>query len=617
MDTPERRTLSCPIGYLKTDLQRNAQEKIYVELLKNVDAEEVEGLQLYPAGWPRKVLITFKDNRVKHDILRRGLVMFGCTVEMREEGCFMPKVYIKDIPVEISNDKVVEMLSVYGEVVRIESVYLRVEGKLTSCLTGERIAYMKNIENIPQTVTMTINGVNITGNIKCSQNEHQNRPNPSNAHADEWGSGVNNNRIKKCHSCGKEDHLNSDCPENKGIKENENVLVYYSPKCPLSGWSTEYPFKIDNTEYICTDQFILEEKCYQFGDTRTAKLIREETNPKNMRRIAENIRGYNHAEWMNMAEEVTAKALWYKFTDPTASGAREYLLSTGNKKIGEATRNSQWGTGLHISDPNVLDPNSWPGRNAVGELLMQIREDARSENTNSSAGDSSVEIIAPTSPPTRASSTPVRGPSRNVILFRDVNVADLPISDLGIPIKLQSYPVGNDSIDDIRKRISEGLVANDVDDSTVDIVALHLGTHEWDPTFDAVKSANSVFKNYTKLMNSICQKYQTVELVLSSIPLFNPNGQIEDIRDKILLINEEITSLNKKLNQLGDNEDNIHFVSNSGVYINPEFETLYTDALQLNNKGREIVTDNLKIGIQEAFRRDMEQAGLASPWRAV
>ena len=55
--------------------------------------------------------------------------------------------------------------------------------------------------------------------------------------------------------------------------------------------------------------------------------------------------------------------------------AKKYLLKTAVKVIGEASRIKKWGTGIHISDKDALNSESWDGDNLMGAILMRIRNE--------------------------------------------------------------------------------------------------------------------------------------------------------------------------------------------------------------------------------------------------
>ena len=53
--------------------------------------------------------------------------------------------------------------------------------------------------------------------------------------------------------------------------------------------------------------------------------------------------------------------------------------------------------------------------------------------------------------------------------------------------------LGGSTLSEIKQDLKDGKIDTGVDKSKVDIVVLHLGSHEWDSSEDMVKSADSVF----------------------------------------------------------------------------------------------------------------------------
>ena len=51
------------------------------------------------------------------------------------------------------------------------------------------------------------------------------------------------------------------------------------------------------------------------------------------------------------------------------------LKATGNRKIGEASYDDDWGIGLSLSNPCALDIDQWIGGNAQGKALMRARDE--------------------------------------------------------------------------------------------------------------------------------------------------------------------------------------------------------------------------------------------------
>jgi predicted NAD-dependent protein-ADP-ribosyltransferase YbiA (DUF1768 family) len=60
----------------------------------------------------------------------------------------------------------------------------------------------------------------------------------------------------------------------------------------------------------------------------------------------------------------------------------KFLLSTGDAVLVEASPfDKMWGIGIAVSDPRVSDPDpmQWCGKSLISFVLMDVREDLRSE----------------------------------------------------------------------------------------------------------------------------------------------------------------------------------------------------------------------------------------------
>ena len=56
------------------------------------------------------------------------------------------------------------------------------------------------------------------------------------------------------------------------------------------------------------------------------------------------------------------------------------LLSTGEDTLAEANPHDLvWGIGLHKNDPKAISRSDWKGTNQLGDLLMTVRYDIRSQ----------------------------------------------------------------------------------------------------------------------------------------------------------------------------------------------------------------------------------------------
>ena len=295
--------MSCPVAALGSIVsEKNALENIYKELAKCMEEANIAGLQLYPAGWPRKLQISVRSKDLKNRIIIEGLDLFGSHIDFRDDDSVITKVVVKDAPMDWDDDFMIELMSQYGDVIRAEKEMLYVEGKRTDCTTGTRFIFISKLSIvIPSKIDVRLGVKSFQLSVwyrgqSMTQNSVKNHCTQCGSETHETKACTHANKV--CFTCHQADHAHKDCPQNNGTKRSEKALVFYNAKCPLSNWNIEYPFRINNKEYICVEQYAMEEKCNLFGDLNTAAKVMTETNPKNMRMLGDNVRNYNHKDWI-------------------------------------------------------------------------------------------------------------------------------------------------------------------------------------------------------------------------------------------------------------------------------------------------------------------------------
>jgi ribA/ribD-fused uncharacterized protein len=91
----------------------------------------------------------------------------------------------------------------------------------------------------------------------------------------------------------------------------------------------------------------------------------------------ERVRNFSAGIWNEVAKEIVYVGNMAKFSNPSL---KEYILGTENKEIVEASPyDTVWGIGLSESNPDRFDKTKWKGTNWLGEVLMRVRRDLRSQ----------------------------------------------------------------------------------------------------------------------------------------------------------------------------------------------------------------------------------------------
>jgi len=145
-----------------------------------------------------------------------------------------------------------------------------------------------------------------------------------------------------------------------------------------TGWSTfsnfhPMPMTINGQKYRSVEQYYQVAKAKRFGDVNRVIEILNSRSPRKCKELGKHVQGFDMEVWKKEARSVMKTGLLEKFLQN--GSARQKLKDTGRAIIAEATKYDQfWATGLDISDDANAKRDSWPGRNVLGELLMEVRD---------------------------------------------------------------------------------------------------------------------------------------------------------------------------------------------------------------------------------------------------
>ena len=118
------------------------------------------------------------------------------------------------------------------------------------------------------------------------------------------------------------------------------------------------------------------QKARLFKDHRAVELIMSSADPSTHRRIGRGVRNFYSAVWDREKKHAVLSGNFAKFTQNP--GMKHHLLSTGNKRLAEASPlDPVWGVGLRADDPRGNDPRQWRGKTLLGEALSAVREAIR------------------------------------------------------------------------------------------------------------------------------------------------------------------------------------------------------------------------------------------------
>ena len=134
-------------------------------------------------------------------------------------------------------------------------------------------------------------------------------------------------------------------------------------------------------KFANTEQAFMWCKATFFKDDITAEKILKEKNPAAAKKLGREVSNYIDSKWDKVRESYMYEVNKCKYSQNKE--LKDQLLKTKNLILVEVNpRDRIWGIGLSADDDRILNTNNWKGKNLLGKVLMQIRKELASEETN-------------------------------------------------------------------------------------------------------------------------------------------------------------------------------------------------------------------------------------------
>ena len=149
----------------------------------------------------------------------------------------------------------------------------------------------------------------------------------------------------------------------------------YEANRELSNWFPS-EFIIDCFEYQHVEQYFMSQKARIFQNPKIHTKILLTRSPKECKALGRRLGTGSMPLWNTLKYDIMKTAVREKF--PQNENLQKFLLNTGDKILVEASPyDIIWGIGLSVKDAIETPPISWPGRNLLGEILMEVRAELR------------------------------------------------------------------------------------------------------------------------------------------------------------------------------------------------------------------------------------------------
>jgi ribA/ribD-fused uncharacterized protein len=148
---------------------------------------------------------------------------------------------------------------------------------------------------------------------------------------------------------------------------------FFTEKNPFSQW---YPcsFVVDGLTFNCAEQYMMHGKARLFDDNKVAAQILAAAHPREHKALGRKVSPFDAKVWERERERIVKDGNRAKFTQNAELLA--LLLATKGTTLVEASPYDKiWGIGLAASDPRAQDPKQWRGKNLLGKVLTELRDE--------------------------------------------------------------------------------------------------------------------------------------------------------------------------------------------------------------------------------------------------
>ena len=179
----------------------------------------------------------------------------------------------------------------------------------------------------------------------------------------------------------------------KILLDEESMIGFFHEDEKYGCFSNWYPAEFDyaGRHYKNVEQYMMYQKVIMFRQYELAEKIMETDDPSECKKIGRtHFPEFNSELWERTCKTIVKRGIKAKFLQNNE--LLDTLLDTGNKVLAECSPfDKKWGIGIDIGDADRFDPSSWKGSNLLGRILMEIREELRTEVLSS--GDKEIRYI--------------------------------------------------------------------------------------------------------------------------------------------------------------------------------------------------------------------------------
>ena len=168
----------------------------------------------------------------------------------------------------------------------------------------------------------------------------------------------------------------------------ERFVFFWGHASPFSQWHSA-AFELAGLRCPTAEHWMMASKAMLFGDRDALAEIVATDDPGTAKRIGRRVRAFDDAVWREVSPELVYAGNHAKFTQHAT--LRAALEATENATLVEASPTDRiWGIGLSASHPDASNRARWRGKNRLGVVLTQLRDELR----DGTAADRAARAVA-------------------------------------------------------------------------------------------------------------------------------------------------------------------------------------------------------------------------------
>ena len=172
-------------------------------------------------------------------------------------------------------------------------------------------------------------------------------------------------------------HIGDEDPE-----DNSPVMIgFYHEYDKYGCFSNWYQAGFDyaGRHYANSEQFMMYQKVMMFGKCEIAEKIMKTGDPGKCKKLAgQKFPEFDSTIWEKTCYTAVKRGVKAKFAQN--EDILEILLGTGNAILAECSPyDKKWGIGINLNNSDCRVIAKWRGKNLLGRILMEVREELRQE----------------------------------------------------------------------------------------------------------------------------------------------------------------------------------------------------------------------------------------------